>query len=70
MRRILYARYGMEMGGEIGRFIPGSGTVFEVAGAIGGHSAAGLQTENKCRLSLRESSVSPYFRGAKGDNKS
>ena len=46
VRRILYARYGMEMGGEIGRIIPGSGTVFEVAGAIGGHSAAGLQTGN------------------------
>lgn len=46
VRRILYARYGMEMGGEIGRFIPGSGTVFEVAGAIGGHSAAGLHTGN------------------------
>lgn len=46
VRRILYARYGMEMGGEVGRFIPGSGTFFEVAGAIGGHSAAGLQSEN------------------------
>ncbi len=25
--------------------------------------------ENKCRLSLGESSVFPFFRGAKGDNK-
>lgn len=46
VRHILYSRYGMEAGGEIGRFIPGSGTVFEVAGAIGGHSAAGLQSDN------------------------
>ncbi len=46
VRRILYARYGVEAGGEVGRFIPGSGTVFEIAGAIGGHSAAGLQSEN------------------------
>lgn len=46
VRPILYARYGMEMGGEVGRFIPGSGTAFEVAGAIVDHSAAGLQSEN------------------------
>ena len=46
VRHILYARYGMEVGGEVGRFIPGSSTVFEVAGAIGGHSAAGLESDN------------------------
>ena len=45
VRHILYARYGTEAGGEVGRFIPGSGTVFEVAGAIGGHSVAGLQSD-------------------------
>ena len=45
LRHILYARYGTEAGGEVGRFIPGSGTVFEVAGAIGGHSVAGLQSD-------------------------
>lgn len=27
------------------------------------------RAENKCRLSLGESSVFPFFRGAKGDNK-
>ena len=27
------------------------------------------RTENKCRLSLGESSVFPFFRGANGDNK-
>ena len=26
------------------------------------------RAENKCRLSLRESSVFPFFRGAKGDD--
>lgn len=46
VRRILYARYGVEAGGEVGRFIPGSGTLFEIAGAIGGHSAAGMQSES------------------------
>jgi hypothetical protein len=40
VKRLLYARFGNEVGGEIGRLVPGSGTIFEVIGALGGHSAA------------------------------
>ena len=36
----------------------------EIASTLSKHRA-----ENKCRLSLGESSVFPFFRGAKGDNK-
>jgi hypothetical protein len=40
IRRDLYARYGMELGGEFGRVLPDGSTLFPIVGAIGGHGVA------------------------------
>lgn len=43
-RRLLYARYGMELGGEVGSLLGAGGVqlgnVYQVVGAVGGHAAA------------------------------
>ena len=39
-RRVLYARYGITLGGELGRVLPDGGTAFEVLGAGTGHLLA------------------------------
>lgn len=42
MRRQLYARYGMELGGAISGVLPDGGTVFPVIGAASGHAVASV----------------------------
>ncbi|MFO0819722.1 MAG: hypothetical protein U1A77_17370 [Pirellulales bacterium] len=54
-RRILYARYGMELGGELDSVVSPSGVriggLYQVIGAVGGHVAAGV--ENVRETSIR-----------------
>ena len=43
VRRQLYARYGMELGGAIGDVLPDGGVLFPVVGAAGGHAVASVK---------------------------
>lgn len=45
VRRLLYARYGMELGGAAGNVVSASGVevLFPAAGAVGGHTAASVK---------------------------
>lgn len=45
IRRDLYARYGLELGGEFSRVLPDGSLLFPVVGAIGGHGAATVQNQ-------------------------
>ena len=39
-RRLLYARYGLVLGGELGSVLPDGSTIFQVVGAVTGHAIA------------------------------
>ncbi len=43
IRQDLYARYGISLGGELGRVLPDGSVVFEVVGALAGHATASAQ---------------------------
>lgn len=43
IRRDLYARYGLELGGEVSRVLPDGSLLFPVVGAVSGHGVATLQ---------------------------
>ncbi len=43
VRRQLYARYGMELGGAVGGVMPDGSSLFPVVGAAGGHVAATVE---------------------------
>ncbi len=43
VKRQLYARYGMELGGVISGVVPDGGGLFPVLGAAGGHAVAGVE---------------------------
>ncbi len=43
VKRQLYARYGMELGGVISGVVPDGGGLFPVVGAAGGHAVAGVE---------------------------
>ena len=43
VRRQLYARYGMELGGAVGGALPDGSFLFPVVGAAGGHAVASVE---------------------------
>ena len=54
IRRDLYARYGIELGGEFGRLLPDGSTLFPIVGALGGH---GVATYNNQRPAEQQNTV-------------
>ncbi|MEM9643727.1 MAG: hypothetical protein AAF989_01940 [Planctomycetota bacterium] len=42
VRRDLFARYGMQLGGEVSSVLPDGSCVYKLIGAIGGHAAAAV----------------------------
>jgi hypothetical protein len=49
VRHDLYARYGIETAGEIGRVLPDGTGLFQVIGAVGGHGVASHENANSHR---------------------
>ena len=47
VRRELYARYGISLGGELGRVLPNGTEVFQITGALAGHTSAMIQNRNR-----------------------
>ena len=45
VRRDLYARYGIALGGEVSSVLPDGGLVIEVIGAASGHTLASIQNQ-------------------------
>ena len=43
IRRTLYARYGLQIGGEATWVLPGGGLAFPILGAVGGHAYAAVE---------------------------
>ncbi len=43
IRDDLYARYGVSLGGEMGRLLPDGSLVFQVVGAVAGHATAAIE---------------------------
>lgn len=54
MRRQLYARYGMELGGAISGVLPDGGTIFPVLGAAGGHAVAATNKPTQANPTSRQ----------------
>jgi len=46
IRHILYARYGIQLGGEVVSVLPDGGSVYTVIGAVAGHSVAAFENHS------------------------
>lgn len=53
VRRLMYARYGMELGGVVSAALPDGSSLYPVVGAIGGHAVASGESQREQRQALR-----------------
>lgn len=65
-RRLLYARYGMKAGGDIGGVGPSNGlsigSFAEVIGAVSGHAIAGIENHRELQQREQTSETAPIIR--------
>ena len=66
-RRLLYARYGMELGGQLGGISGANGlqigSIYDVIGAAAGHAVAGIENSRQASASRGLGDGSAVVRG-------